>query len=83
MKTAQIEITTELLKQVLCIPDGVEVSLVRRNMEHYTRDTFSIVLYGDGLPDKCANQPEPPMLTPHYWKDNEQDIVSSVTWKVL
>lgn len=81
-KMATLEISGELLRQALAIPDNVEVELVF----HREDDTFRLLLKGDGLPDGCEVPNEtglPRLLKPRYYRDNELDIVNQVVWEVV
>lgn len=79
MKAATLEISGELLRQVLAIPEGVDVELAF----HREDDTYRLLLKGDGLPDGCEIDPSrtlPPMLKPTYHQAG--GIISRVEWSV-
>ena len=80
MKRAELRISDELLRHILAIPESVRVVCVSWDQQN---GTYSMILAGDGLPDRC-DVPEceaAPLLKPTYHKDNEADIASSVCWK--
>jgi hypothetical protein len=78
MKHAQIQISDELLREVLALPSSVYVTGVRHDP---LLNTYSIVLVGDGLPDSCVSDGgEPRHLLPTYSRE-EGEVVSGVCWK--
>ena len=71
IKVATIQLTGELLRQVLCIPPSVDIVRVA----HREADnTFHLVMRGDGLPDNCGiSETEPAKeLTATFFKDDER-----------
>lgn len=82
MKSARITISRELLKQVLCIPDNVDLIGIVHVSEF---DQWNLVLAGDGLPDAChqnLSDHDPPQLTPTFYRDFPEQLTAGVVWKV-
>ena len=79
-KSATLEITGDLLRHVLAIPEGVEVELVY----HREDDVFRLLLRGDALPVGCevdvSGGSLPPQLKPVYHSTG--GIVDHVEWQV-
>lgn len=82
MKRARLELSDELLRQVLCIPSNVVISGVCKDDAY---GTYHLFLEGDGLPDACqaVENSYPRQLIPVFFKDDESEIVSGVTWRAL
>jgi hypothetical protein len=80
IKVATIQLTSELLRQALCIPGDVSIE---RCVHRETDDTFHLVLRGDGLPGNCQiSETEPAKaLVGMFFRDDETEVVFGVQWR--